>query len=98
MAAGLPLGAQADDDAAKAARHAREIEAIRTAVARGELLPLPRVMALAKARVPGDVVKTELESKHGRLTYEIKVLTASGRLQEVKLDARSGAVLEVEDD
>ena len=98
MAAGLPLGAQADDDAAKAARHAREIEAIRTAVARGELLPLPRVMALAKARVPGDVVKTELESKHGRLTYEIKVLTASGRVLEVKLDARSGAILEVEDD
>lgn len=91
---GPTTGAQAGGHQEKA----RELAAIRAAVRRGELLPLPRIMELAQARVPGDVVKTELESKHGRLIYEVKILTRNGRVQEVKLDARTGRILRVEDD
>jgi uncharacterized membrane protein YkoI len=91
---GISAGAQAGDHQEKA----RELAAIRAAVQRGELLPLPRIMALAQARVPGDVVKTELESKRGRLIYEVKILTRNGTVQEVKLDARTGTILRVEDD
>lgn len=40
---------------------------IRAAVAQGQLLPLPRILALARAHVSGDTIKIELESKHGRL-------------------------------
>jgi uncharacterized membrane protein YkoI len=94
VALGLTTGTQAGDHQAKA----RELAAIRAAVQRGELLPLPRIMALAQARVPGDVVKTELEAKHGRLIYEVKILTPNGSVQEVKLDARAGTILRVEDD
>lgn len=90
----MATGAQADDPQEKA----REIAAIRAAVQRGELLPLPRIMALAQARVPGDVVKTELEVKHGRLIYEVKILTKAGIVREVKLDARKGTILKIEDD
>lgn len=90
----VTTGAQANDHQEKA----REIAAIRAAVQRGELLPLPRIMALAQARVPGDVVKTELEVKHGRLTYEVKILTKTGIVREVKLDARKGTILKIEDD
>ena len=93
-AIGLATGAQAGDHQEKA----RELAAIRAAVQRGELLPLPRIMALAQARVSGDIVKTELESKRGQLIYEVKILTRNGRVQEVKLDARTGRVLRVEDD
>jgi uncharacterized membrane protein YkoI len=91
---GLATSVQADDHQEKA----REIAAIRVAVQRGEILPLPRIMELALARVPGDVVKTELESKRGRLIYEVKILTRNGSVQEVKLDARDGRILRIEDD
>jgi len=93
-AMGLTSGAGAGDSQEKV----RELAAIRAAVQRGELLPLPRIMELALARVPGDVVKTELEAKLGRLVYEVKILTRNGRVQEVKLDARTGLILRVEDD
>ena len=79
-------------------RRSREIAAIREAVDRGQLLPLPRIMALALARVPGDIVRTELELHDKRVIYEVKVLTGTGRVREVELDARTGAVLSVEDD
>lgn len=91
---GLATGAHAGDHQDKA----RELAAIRAAVERRELLPLPRILALAQARVPGDVVKTELESKRGILIYEVKILTRNGAVQEVKLDARTGHILRAEDD
>ncbi|HWL46488.1 MAG TPA: PepSY domain-containing protein [Sphingomonadaceae bacterium] len=91
---GFATSAEAGDRQEKA----RELAAIRAAVQRGELLPLPRIMDLARARVPGDVVKTELESKRERLIYEVKILTRAGRVREVKLDARTGRILRVEDD
>jgi uncharacterized membrane protein YkoI len=43
-------------------------------------------------------LKVELENEHEHLQYEIKVLAGNGRVREIKLDARSGAVLEIEDD
>ena len=95
---GLVAHANADDHDKKAAREAREIAAIRAAVDRGELVPLPRILALAQAQVAGDVVKTELETHKGRLIYEVKILTATGRVREVTLDARTGDTLSIEDD
>lgn len=94
LALGLAGGAHAGDPDEKA----RELAVIREAVARGELLGLPRILELAQAAVPGDVVKTELESEHGRLVYEVKILTGTGRVREIELDARTGVVLGIEDD
>jgi uncharacterized membrane protein YkoI len=62
------------------------------------LLPLAKALDLAAEHLPGEVLKVELESKHGRSIYEIKVLTGNGRLREIELDARTGNVLEIEDD
>ena len=86
-------GVAGDDD-----DHAREHDAIRAALQRGEVLPLARILAIAQQQVPGDVIEVELESKRAALVYEIKVLTESGRVREVKIDARNGTVLSVEDD
>jgi uncharacterized membrane protein YkoI len=77
---------------------AREAAAIRRAVARGELVPLPRILALARQHVPGEVIKVELEEEKGTLLYEIKILTANGRVREAKLNARTAALISVEDD
>jgi uncharacterized membrane protein YkoI len=64
----------------------------------GSLLPLAQALDIAARHLPGEVLKIELENKHGRSIYEIKVLAANGRVREVKLDARSGEVIEIEDD
>ena len=84
----------ADDDREKQ----REQDAIREALQRGETLPLVRILGIAQQAVPGDVIEVELERKRDALVYEIKVLTPSGRVREIKVDARTGTVLEIEDD
>jgi uncharacterized membrane protein YkoI len=65
------------------------------AMRRGEILPLTRILEIANRHVAGDII--EVEYKGGPM-YEIKILTASGRVREVKLNARTGALLEIEDD
>lgn len=82
----------------KAERERAEQDAIRKAVQRGELLPLPRILAIAQSKVPGDVVKVELEYESWGIKYEVKILTASGRVREVELNARTGALIKIEDD
>lgn len=84
--------------ASKAERKRAEQEAIRTAVQRGELLPLPRVLAIAQSKVRGEVVKVELENEPGFIKYEVKILTPSGRVREVEINARTGALIKIEDD
>lgn len=66
---------------------------------RGEILPLAQVLPIVQQHVPGDVIEVELDhdDDHG-WEYEVKVLTANGRVREVKLDARNGAVRKIEDD
>ncbi|MBX3484098.1 PepSY domain-containing protein [Phenylobacterium sp.] len=73
-------------------------EAARAALARGEIQPLTKILAAAQARAPGDVIKIELEDEKGRLIYEVKILGRDGRVREIELDARTAAVLKVEDD
>jgi uncharacterized membrane protein YkoI len=82
----------------KEERNRASQEAIRTAVQRGELLPLPRILAIAQAKVPGNVIKVELEHEPWGIKYEVKILTPAGRVREVELNARTGAVVRIEDD
>lgn len=76
-----------------------EHDIIREALQRGEVLPLAKILAIAGQHLPGEVIEVELEDdRHATLIYEITILTASGRIREIKIDARSGVVLQVEDD
>lgn len=78
----------------KALKKQAQEEAI-LAMRRGEILPLTRILQIANRHVAGDIIEVEYK---GGPKYEIKILTASGRVREVKLDARTGALLEIEDD
>ena len=62
------------------------------------LLPLARILDIARRRVPGDVVEVDLDDDDGRPEYELEILTAEGRSIEIKIDARTGTILEVEED
>jgi uncharacterized membrane protein YkoI len=75
-----------------------EQEEARAALLRHEILPLSQILRITAQRLPGDVLKVEIERDHGVLIYELKVLARTGRIREIKLDARTGAVLEIEDD
>lgn len=75
-----------------------EQQAVRRAVARGEVLSLDRILRLTEQHVKGEILKVELEHSERGLKYEVKVLTASGRVREVELDARTGALLKIEND
>lgn len=76
----------------------KEHEVVREALQRGEVLPLVKILAIANQQVPGDVIEVELEQDKVGLIYEIKILTGNGRVREVKIDARTGNVVKIEDD
>lgn len=70
----------------------------RALLQRGEILPLARILETVHERVPGDVIEVELERDDGIWEYEVKVLTAAGRVRKVELDARDGTVRKIKDD
>jgi uncharacterized membrane protein YkoI len=94
----LTLGASAGIAGDKKDRKQHEHKVVREALQRGEVLPLVKILAIANKEVPGDVIEVELEDEAKALVYEIKILTSTGRVREVKIDARTGAVLSIEDD
>ncbi len=61
-------------------------------------LPLARILAIARARTPGEVIEVELDDEDGRPEYEVKILTADGRSIETKIDAVRGTILKSEED
>jgi uncharacterized membrane protein YkoI len=86
-------------------KHPKEHELAREALRRGEILPLTKILPIVQKRVPGEVIKVSLDddpdhehTRRGIIKYEVKVLTAAGEVIEVELDARTGRILEVEED
>lgn len=68
------------------------------AVREGRALPLAEILPGIESRIGGRVLEVELERDDGRYFYEFKMVTTSGRLLEVMVDAASGRVIEIEDD
>lgn len=75
-----------------------ELERLREAVLRGQVLPLSTLREKLRARFPGEIVKTELDIEDGRFVYEFKVLQSGGQLLEIEMDAATGEIVDVEDD
>ena len=87
--------AHAGDRQAEKARKKQAQQEAFAAMQRGEILPLTKILAIAQSKVAGDVVEVEFK---GGPVYEVKVLTTSGRVREVVLDARNGDVVRIEDE
>lgn len=65
----------------------------------GIILPLEQLLEAALGRYPGArLLEAELEEKHERYEYEVELLTPEGVVREIKLDARTGALLKDEED
>lgn len=88
LALAIPVLAVADEDHVLA----RKLRAA------GEILPLEKIAAQALRHKPGEMLETELENEQGRYFYEIDIVDAHGQVWELKLDARTAKLLQMERD
>lgn len=104
LALGLAAGsAWADDDhddddaptswSHRGRDHDHDHDRARQAVLAGEILPLSKILDLVEREFGGELIEAELETHHGRLVYEIKLVSRDGRLRRLIYDARDGTLL-----
>lgn len=67
-------------------------DAVRLAVARGEIRPLADILAAVREKLPGSIAGVEVERKSGRWLYEFRVVDGKGRLFEVYVDAQTAEI------
>jgi uncharacterized membrane protein YkoI len=65
----------------------------RARVLSGEILPLSTIVGRAELSFGAEMIEAELESRHGRPVYELKLLSPGGRLMKVYYDAVDGSLL-----
>jgi len=63
------------------------------AVQAGEILSLRVILERLEKTQPGQVLDVEFEQKKGGWIYELKILKAGGRLQKLKVDAKTGEII-----
>lgn len=63
------------------------------AVQAGEILSLRVILERLEQTQPGQVLDVEFEQKNGVWIYELKILKAGGRLQKLKVDAKTGEII-----
>jgi len=63
-------------------------------VEEGKVLPLDRVLAVARQDRPGRLLEAELEEEEGRPVYELEVLDGEGRVWELHYDAATGRAID----
>ena len=59
-------------------------------------ISMQEAMTIAQGRVPGQVVKIELEQEHGIWVYEVDIITAEGAKYEVEVTINTGEIVKVE--
>ena len=64
----------------------------------GKVKPLSEIIRIVEAEVPGRIVETEFDENDGVPVYEFYVLQSGGRRREVKVDARDGRIIEIDED
>lgn len=75
-----------------AAAGSRDHDKVRRAVESGEIRTLSDILSMVREKLPGEITGVEAEQKNGRWLYEFRVIDSKGRLFEVYVDAKSGAI------
>lgn len=52
----------------------------------------------ASEKVSGKIIEAELEEKHHTLVWEVEIVTQDNKVMEVHIDAKTGAVIDVEEE
>jgi uncharacterized membrane protein YkoI len=76
-----------------------DAETVSEWVEAGEVLPLEKLLARHRERIPGRLLDLEVEREHGRIVYKLEVVDEQGQVHEIYLDAQNGEWLgqELED-
>ncbi|MDH5376760.1 MAG: PepSY domain-containing protein [Gammaproteobacteria bacterium] len=77
-------------------RHRIDHERVRILKEAGKIIPLEKILQIARSEKQGRVLDVELEEENGRYVYEIEMLTDQGEVWEVEIDAQSGELVEME--
>jgi len=65
---------------------------------KGEILPLEKILQINHDNMPGKVLEVELERENKQLIYEIEVLNEQGVVWEYKIKAKTGKIIQKEQD
>ena len=65
---------------------------------RGDILSLARILETVNEKVAGDVIEVELERDDNVWEYEVKVLTPTGQVRKLYIDAGTAVVRAIKDD
>lgn len=95
LLAGLGSAALADSDQERGDQEHGDHDRARDALRSGRALPLEEIVAKANAAFPGDILDVDFEDEDGQIVYEIKTITAEGRILKLKYDAATGELLQV---
>lgn len=60
----------------------------------GEILPLETILEKLQSEFPGKVLEVELETEHDQVMYEIEILDNKGKVREVKVNAKTGELMQ----
>jgi len=94
MLAVLAIGTPAAEDRAEP-EHDRAMRLVKE----GSVLPLEEILARARKDAPGHLIEAELDEEDGRYVYELEIADpATGRVTELRYDARDGSLLATEID
>jgi uncharacterized membrane protein YkoI len=84
------------DDDEGAHRHHHDHDRARIAVERGEARPLSEILAKVRPELGGEMAGVEFRRQSGRWVYEFRVLTPTGQMTEVYVDAATADILKRE--
>ncbi len=70
----------------------------KTLVEQGAILPLKQLVQKAEQLRAGRLLEADLRKKHGRYIYNIEILDAKGVVWELKFNAATGELLEIEEE
>lgn len=70
-------------------------DSARDATKAGKIKPLPEILAVVKKKVPGRVVDVQLSKKKIPWIYRVKVLTRSGKVVKVFVNAETAKIVRI---
>lgn len=86
-----PVVAFADDDDDDD-EHEQALEALE----KGLVRPLSEILAAVRRYVDGHLIEVEFDRDDGRYIYELEFLQPSGQIIELKVDAQTMEILEID--
>lgn len=78
--------------------HADDVDRVRELRSTDSILPLSQILRVVEKRHPGTLLEVELEEEEGQIIYEMEILGKDKVVRQLKIDARTGKILDTDKD